>query len=648
MLYYNKKSKISYLLKLIIYFAISIFFLETSLRMFTMGLGLNLGVLYSALFGSTFAILFGIVSYLVNKRPFTGFLTLVLSFLYSSQLVYFKIFRTFYIVYSAGNAGKVLEFTGTAFYVTKNNILYILFLFLPFFIFLVFNRRFYSQGKPNFRTVAIAVIIAVIIQAAGAISVAFGDKEINSPYSLYFNINHPEMSVENLGLLTYMRIDLQRSLTKWEPRDIPEAEQLSNEPIIYKPNIMDIDFETLLESETDSDLLLMHEYFNSVTPTNKNDYTGMFKDYNLVLITAESFSHLAIDKDLTPTLYKMYNEGFKFTNFYTAIWGVSTSDGEYTAMTGLIPKSGVWSFSYSQDNLLPFTMGNQLKRLGYITKAYHNNSFDYYDRDKSHPNAGYDYKGLGNGLEVTYTWPQSDLEMMELTIPEFIENEPFHAYYMSVSGHMLYSFEENFIADKNKSLVDDLDYPEPAKAYMATQIELDRALEYLMEQLEIKGIAEKTLIAISADHYPYALEQESMNALAGHEIEETFELYKNAFILYAKGMKPVVIDKPASSLDIIPTVSNLMGLDFDSRLLMGTDLFSNSDPLVILYDRSFISDKGRYDSRNDIFEPSSSSLFTNSEEEQLYREFISDIISEKFYFSSKILELDYYRKIFEK
>jgi hypothetical protein len=98
-------------------------------------------------------------------------------------------------------------------------------------------------------------------------------------------------------------------------------------------------------------------------------------------------------------------------------------------------------------------MGNQLKRLGYITKAYHNHSYDYYDRHLSHPNAGYEYKGLGNGLNVTKTWPESDLEMMELTLPEYIGNQPFHAYYMTVSGHMRYTFKGNFIANKNKKVV---------------------------------------------------------------------------------------------------------------------------------------------------------------------------------------------------
>ena len=108
---------------------------------------------------------------------------------------------------------------------------------------------------------------------------------------------------------------------------------------------------------------------------------------------------------------------------------------------------------------------------------------------------------------------------------------------------------------------------------MATQIELDRALEHLLSQLENAGIADQTLIAISADHYPYGLEDQTIDELTGHPVKGNFELYKSPFILYVKGMDPEIITKPASSLDIFPTISNLMGVEYDSRLLMGRIFF---------------------------------------------------------------------------
>ena len=60
----------------------------------------------------------------------------------------------------------------------------------------------------------------------------------------------------------------------------------------------------------------------------------MFKDYNLIYITAESFSEIGIDETLTPTLYRLTHSGFVFHNFYTPNL-LSTIGGEFQSLTGL-------------------------------------------------------------------------------------------------------------------------------------------------------------------------------------------------------------------------------------------------------------------------------------------------------------------------
>jgi phosphoglycerol transferase MdoB-like AlkP superfamily enzyme len=308
------------------------------------------------------------------------------------------------------------------------------------------------------------------------------------------------------------------------------------------------------------------------------------------------------------------------------------------ACTSLLPKEGIWSFYESSENFMPFAMGNQLRSLGYATNAYHNHYFDYYFRNLSHPNLGYEYKGLGNGLDVTETWPESDIEMMELTIPEYMDNQPFHTYYMTVSGHLQYTFSGNYIASKNRFLVEDLPYSERVKAYLACNIELDRAMEMLIKKLEEKGIAKDTLIAISPDHYPYGLDKGEISELAGHEISSEFELYKGIFILWAEGMEPVEINKTCSSLDIIPTLSNLMGAEYDSRLLMGRDILSDSEPLVMFADRSWVTDKAYFDAKTGTAAVKEGQSIDDS-----YVEEISSHVKDMFKYSAKILEDDYYR-----
>ncbi len=473
-----------------------------------------------------------------------------------------------------------------------------------------------------------------------------------SPKVLYEESFIPELSVSTFGVATTLRLDARQLLfgapagesepaVQPEPSLTPEITPTPTPQIVYEPNVMDIDFETLIAGEQSKTLLEMHQYFSERTPTMQNEYTGLFAGKNLIFLTAEGFCSYAVDPELTPTLYKLANTGFVFNNFYNPLWWVSTSDGEYVACTSLIPKSGVWSFYQSRNNDMYFCLGNQLGRLGYSTRAYHNHTWDYYRRDVSHPNMGYDYKGLGHGLEVKKTWPESDLEMMEVTIPEYIGDLPFHTYYMTVSGHMNYTFMGNSMASKHKDEVAHLELSENARAYLACQMELDRALEYLLEQLEEAGQLENTVICLSGDHYPYGLDKSVIDELAGHEVDETFEIYKSTLILWSGDMpEPVVVDKPCESLDIIPTLSNLFGLDYDSRLLMGQDILSDSPGLVILSNRSFISELGRYDSKADVFTPAEGASVPDGYALGIIRQ-----NKELFSYSVKILENDYYAKL---
>jgi lipoteichoic acid synthase len=651
--------KITKTLHLLLYFIGSLLFMETLLRVSTTGVFFSSGALFSFLFSVSVGGMFYIICTLFQgKIRFSlSIITLSISaFIFCSQMIYYKIFRIFYTLYSAGNAAQVIEFWKDILDTVSKNSLWVVVFFLPVIIISVFGRKIISSEKITRQYRLSLLCFMLLSHLLGLTAVFISGRDQYSPYDLYFKSNYPILSVERLGLITTMRLDLQRLISGWSPvlevstpsmgnainQNIPPMDLPYGkvEEVKIEYNIMDIDFSDLISTEKNQGIRDMHNYFQAQEPTAKNKFTGKYKGYNLILITAEAFSPYAVREDVTPTLYKMVHEGYNFTNFYNPLWGVSTSDGEYVACTGLIPKSGIWSFQRSGNIYLPFVMGNQLKRLGYKTVAYHNHTYNYYRRDISHPNMGYIYKGIGNGLNVKKVWPASDLEMMEKTIPEYINNEPFHAYYMTVSGHLRYNFTGNTMALKNKKHVQNLPYSEAGRAYIATQIELDRALEHLLNMLEQEGIADKTLIAVSADHYPYGLEYAEIDELAGHSVERNFELHKSPFILYTKGIEPVTIDKPCSSLDIIPTLSNLLGLEYDSRLLMGKDIFSNSDPLVIFLNKSFITDKGRYNAKTGEFIPKDGVTVDDG-----YVNRISTTINSKFHYSARILDTDYYRKV---
>ncbi len=370
------------------------------------------------------------------------------------------------------------------------------------------------------------------------------------------------------------------------------------------PQQFELDYELLHSLADNKEQAWLADYIQGLAPVESNAYTGIFSGYNLIYLTAEGFSSYAIREDLTPTLYRLANTGFVFDNYYVPLWQTSTSDGEYINCTGLIP-DGQFSMRKSGDNNMAYTLPRFFAQEGVESLAYHDNTLSYYDRHVTHPNLGYLFKGSSLGklsgeeweakifpMEHPDAWPASDLEMMQGTIPEYIGRERFHVYYMTVSGHMNYNFKGNAMSGKNREAVSGLDMSENARAYIACNMELDKALEYLLEELEKAGQLEKTVICLSADHYPYGMTQDQYEELAGKSLSEGKDLYRNTLILWNAGMEaePVHVEKVCGSMDIIPTLLNLFGFDYDSRMYAGRDIFSQEEGLVIFNDRSFVTD----------------------------------------------------------
>ena len=68
-----------------------------------------------------------------------------------------------------------------------------------------------------------------------------------------------------------------------------------------------------MNEETNTSLLNIDEYFINQKVSDYNSKTGIFEGYNYINILVESFDYLAIDKVLTPTIYKFYEEWQLYT-----------------------------------------------------------------------------------------------------------------------------------------------------------------------------------------------------------------------------------------------------------------------------------------------------------------------------------------------
>jgi phosphoglycerol transferase MdoB-like AlkP superfamily enzyme len=327
----------------------------------------------------------------------------------------------------------------------------------------------------------------------------------------------------------------------------------------------------------------------------------------------------------------------------------------------------------------PFALGNQFKALGYTVKGYHAWTYTYYNRHLSHPSLGYEwigynrngvsgYSGLENfkdisGQGMSFPWVPSDYDTARITVNDFINEEPFHVYYMTISGHTNYNWSGNAMCKKHRAEINSycqqygLSYSEEVKAYLACQLEVEMMLTELVERLEAAGKLDNTVFVMGTDHYPYGLSDSSLAELYGIPLEglhSNFELYRNTLIIWNSAMKePIYIDTPCSAIDILPTVSNLFGLPFDSRLMAGTDVLSGTDPIVIVnFDKgagswNWLTRYGSYKTVGKVF--TTNEGFSASQAEiNAYVKQINNLISAKRVATFNVLEYDYYSFVFGK
>lgn len=655
----NRWSRWRRLLVPSLFFAGVIYYEELFLKLFCFHAVTPVGALFTLLFTLPIAILLGLLCGGVAPRKGRVLLpamTLLLSVWMGAQSIYYHLFKTFLTAFSLTKMGMVAgAFGDMAVGEILLNWFPIAIMAVPFGLAVVFRRRLIPEEGPMSRRMGArwALLAAVVQLAAMGIVMCCGGGSMSLRF-IYLQAAVPELEVQNFGMLTQNQLELRRVLFGITPEDQslrkgralhlyrPASEPVEVESAEYSSadyHILDIDFDRLIAEETDEDLLQMHTYFSQQVPTAKNEWTGYFQGKNLIWIVAEGFCTLAMDPERTPVLYEMAHSGFVFDHFYTPLWGVSTSDGEYTTTTGLIPKSGVWSYSQSAGNYMPFGFGNQFSQLGYRTMAFHDYLYTYYDRDKSFPNMGYEYYALGHGLELEEIWPPSDLEMMEEIVPMFVDEEQFMVYCLTVSGHLNYTYEENAMSRRHWDEVAGLPYSEGPKAYLACQMELELAMESLLTQLEEAGRLDDTVIVLSGDHYPYGLTDEEYSELLGRQVDPNFEIFQNTLILWNAQMEePVRVEKLCSSLDVMPTLANLFGLEYDSRLMAGRDILSDEPGLVIFSNYSFLTEEGAYNSVLDEFRS-----WDGSPPDEAYVQSQIAEVQNRVAYSAMILDHDYYR-----
>lgn len=631
---------------------------------FTIKFGYVVG--FSAVFGAVLAVFLTLLPKKVYF-PVSVVMVVLITVFYGSQMVYDMIFGTLYSVSLMGQgAAAITSFWREMLLTMWENFGYILLMLLPLaalILWRVLRKKPLAQGNGVYRVAAIVLALVVHFATTGCLKI--GGTGFFSDYD-YYHSNEvvTNQLADRFGLLTAFRLELVGSggAEDANPADeyyIPQVDLLLTEPnsgessgeeLPTEPqyNILNIDFDELNGKTENETIQAINNYCAQLTGTKQNEYTGMLKGYNLIVLCGESFSTAAIHPELTPTLYKLSTEGIIFNNYYNSFPN-TTTDGEYSLCLGLFPDStrgkSTSSLYTSRNSYLPFALGNIFaEQAGVASYGYHNYVGTYYGREESHPNMGYTMKFAKDGMEFSSNWPASDLEMMEQSVDDYIGQEQFNVYYMTFSGHYAYTPEANMVAKKNWDIVKKLDLSYRGRGYLSCHIELDNALKYLMERLEEEGVLDRTAIVLAGDHFPYGVTDGEYEELVGYDIDR-FTKYKSTLIFWVGGLEEnIVVDEYCCNVDILPTILNLWGFEYDSRMLAGTDVFSDGLHMAVLIDKSFLTEHVRFDATK-------GKVTYLTDEAQLpegYVDALIQTVKTKFKISSDILNTAYYNFVFDK
>jgi lipoteichoic acid synthase len=350
-----------------------------------------------------------------------------------------------------------------------------------------------------------------------------------------------------------------------------------------------------LEKDKDARIERAQNYLQEGQLSEVGDYTGISENNNLIVIMAESFEWYAVSEELTPTLYDLQQNNVSVTNYHSKS---KTNISETFGFLGSYPL--VQSFSSVlpgvaklTDNSFNYSLPSILKDKGYEGANYLiNHEKDFYKRSSTHKLFGFseiydisDFEVENSTINYWGDWAL-DSEFFKGAIdtiaPTGLE-APFFNWITTMSMHGPYTGNyrlENYINIIEESnwinMLEGAPEEEYLKNYVAAVMDLDKAIEYLLEELQNRNLLDNTTIVIYGDHEAY---YHDLNIKVKGIEKQNYkdpEIYRVPFLIYDANLPTMQIDEFVSPYNIMPTIMDLLGIRYNENMYMGSS-FLNSN-----------------------------------------------------------------------
>lgn len=496
--------------------------------------------------------------------------------MYCVQFFHNEILGNFFTFSEIFLAGEGAEFSNAALsYINHDFILVLLAIIALFIVNLITLLR---RQPAKIKWIKLYGLTAVIMfQVVGVIILYIDNNGYNSdnPYSLIYNYKEFEIPYRSIQTTGFIQHPLQ---------DI----------VIYYINQIS---EKIRNEQYKKELDKFFSYRNLETSENK--YTGIFQDKNLIYIMLESGDNWLITENTMPTLYKLKETGWDFTNRYSPFfYGGYTFNAEFAANTGIYLTEG---FSEYENNYYPYSLPNLFKNAEYKVNSFHMNDGEFYNRNTFHKSFGYEHyygnynnnEKLSNGYDYAYdvSWVRNEETYNKIINKE----ERFMSFIITYSMHLPYinnGICEQAIRDGKITYEPWEDRENICLYELAYQSDL--FLKELIEKLDQDDLLEDTILVIFADHNTYGYSDKEFLS----KVKGTNDLnlqQKTTLIIWGTDIEAQKIDILMDTADLVPTLANLFRLDYDANNYLATDIFSeNHDDYIYFQYGEWLTDNNKY------------------------------------------------------
>ena len=447
------------------------------------------------------------------------------------------------------------------------------------------------KTKNNYKLLSYIIILFLLVHTITPYTLGKANKQLTwsswrNPRNIYNSFNDNNKSLKVSGIFEYSVRNFYITFLKTKEEEKSE----------------DIEFLDLAFADSQK---------------KKNKYTGIFKDKNLIFVQLEGLDTWLMTEEDTKTFTQMKNNAYVFNNHFSYYnGGGSTFNSEFAVNTGFITPLSYTQNAYTfNKNNFPYTMAKLFKNLGYSVNAFHMNKGEYYSRAVNYKNWGYDnYYGLIDMFDYnddTYTLDRELILNEEFNKLMFPEDTKFVDYVIAYSSHLpfsntkgvcklLYDLDHSEKVDdiannENKETNDNTKSETIEREPMTEEEcarrqakETDYMMQLILENLKEKNLIDNTIIVVFTDHYLYTIEDK--NVLDKYKETGNNLINKTPFFIWSKNTKKTNINKVTSQLNILPTVLNLFGIEYNPNNYIGTDALDNKYEGIV-----FFSDYSWYD-----------------------------------------------------